>query len=288
MSQTRPCDHCGHDYHFSQSLCPHCARPANYPNVYAAQDGAEVAALEDRYQNANHAAQARGAETLRAVEGFEAEMRNTRAVIARSPEELQWLITSDREGYASYYELVAAGVRFPSGNKWDTLRPLADDALFPYYKEKIRFAALTLDSRGLPNFGDYFLVLRTDMIAHRASVFEENSVLFFSKHFRRDLDDEPRLPRGYRATWDERGKLCVAKLADRIDAVTPPGAYSSLLLQPGSTSEDDDFVEVHVWGPMTIRTVERVIPNKPTRHASRKIKNRAMEQRLAKYGVTLG
>jgi hypothetical protein len=119
-------------------------------------------------------------------------------------------------------------------------------------------------------------------------VFEENSVIFFSKHFRRDLDDEPRLPRGYRATWGERGKLCVAKLAERIDAATSPGAYSGLLLRPGSTSEDGDFVEVHVWGPMTIRTVERVISNKPTRHTSRKIKNRATEQRLTKFGVTLG
>jgi hypothetical protein len=256
--------------------------------VYAAQDDGEAAALEDRYQHAMHMAHSRGAGTLRAVESFEAEMLNTRAVIARSPEELQRLITSDREGYASYYELVTAGARFPSGNKWDSLRPLADDALFPYYKEKIRFAALTLDGRGLPGFGDYFLVLRTDMIAHRASVYEENSVLFFSKHFRRDLDDEPRLPRGYRAVWEERGRLCVAKLADKIDDATPPGAYSAILLRPGSTSEDDDFVEVHVWGPMTIRTVEHVFHNKPTRHTSRKIKNRALEQRLAKFNVSLG
>jgi hypothetical protein len=288
VSQTRTCGHCGHGYHFSHSLCPHCARPANYPNVYAAQDEDEVAALEDRYRDARRAAQARGGETLRAVEAFEAELRNTRAVIARSPEELQRLVTSDREGYASFYELIAAGIRFPSGNRWDTLRPLADDALFPYYKEKIRFAALTLDGRGLPGFGDYFLVLRTDMIEHRASVFEENSVLFFSKNFRRDLDGEPRLPRGYRATWEERGKLCVAKLAERIDDATPPGAYSGILLRPGSASEDDDFVEVHVWGQMTIRTVEHVISAKPTRRTAREITNRANKQRLAKFGVTLG
>jgi hypothetical protein len=256
--------------------------------VYAARDGGEVAALEGRYRDAKHAAQTRGAEALRAVESFEAEISKTRAVIARSPEELQRLTTSDREGYASYYELVEAGVKFPSGNKWDNLRSQTDDTLFPNYGKRIRFAALTLDGRGLPNFGDYFLVLRTDMIEHRASVFEENSVIFFSKHFRRELDDEPRLPRGYRAPWGERGKLCVAKLADRIDAVTPRGAYSAILLRPGPASEGDDFVEVHVWGPMTIRTVERVIPNKPTRHASRKIIDRAIGQRLAKFGVTLG
>lgn len=281
MSQTRPCDHCGHGFHISRQLCPHCARPALYGNVFAAEDPDEVAALGRRYDEAKRAAGSRGADVLRAVESFEAGISNTRAVIARSDGEVQRLSTSDNEIYASYYELIAAGVRVPSGNKWDSLRPSADPALFPYYADKIRFAALTLDGRGLPSYGGSFLVLRTDMIAHRTSVYEENSLLFFSKHFRPGLDDEPRLPRGYRAPWAERARLCVAKLADRIDGATPPGAYSGILLRPGPTSEDDDFVEVHVWGPMTIRTVEQIISNKPTRHTARKIKHRANKQRLA-------
>lgn len=288
VSNIRPCDFCGHSYHFPQHLCPHCARPANYPNVFAAQDADEVAALQERYQEARRVAESRGTGTLRAVEVFEAEISNSRAVIARSAGEFQRLSTSDNEGYASYYELIEAGVRFPSDNKWDAIRPLADEALFPYYRDKIRFAALTMDGRGLPNFGECFLVLRTEMIAHRATVYEENSVLFFSQHFKAGLNEAIRLPRGYRATWAERGKLCVAKLAGRIDGATPPGAYSGILLRQGSASEDDDFVEVHVWGPMTIRTVERVIFNKPTRRTAREITNRANKQRMAKFGVTLG
>lgn len=288
MSQKRPCEHCGHSYHFSQHLCPHCARPANYPNVFAAEDPDEADALQRRYDEAKADAQSRGAETLRAVEGFEAEVSGSRAVIARSVAELQRLSTSDNEGYATYYDLVGAEVRFPSGDKWDDLRQVADPALFPHYKDKIRFAALTLDGAGLPNFGECFLVLRTEMIAHRASAFEENSLLFFSKHFRPGINELTRLPRGYRATWGERAKLCVAKLADRIDGGTGHGAYSGLLLRQGSTPDEDDFVEVHVWGPMTIRTIEQVLFNKPSRHAAREITNRANKQRLAKFGVTVG
>ena len=293
MSQTRRCDYCGHDYHFSKPLCPHCARPSNYPNVYAAQDGEEVAALRQRYHEAKRAARSRGEETLRAVENFEDEISNSRAVIARPAGELQRLSTSDNEGYATYYKLTEAEVRFPSGDKWDTLRPLADVALFPHYKDKIRFAALTLDGAGLSSFGECFLVLRTEMIAHRTSVFDENSVLFFSKHFNPGVffsnqsNPPTPLPRGHRATWDERGKLCVAKLAGRIDGAMTPGAYSGLLLRQGSTPEEDDFVEVHVWGPMTIRTVEQVFLDESTSRTARKIINRAIKQRLAKFGVTL-
>jgi len=284
----RACDHCGHDFHISRQLCPHCARPALYGNVFAAEDPDEVAALRGRYDEARRAAQARGAGVLPAVESFETEVSNSRAVVARPAGEFQRLSTGDNEIYATHYELIEAGVRFPSGNKWDALRPVADESLFPYYRDKIRFAALTLDCQGLPGYGQCFLVLRTDMIAHRASVYEENSVRFFSKRFRPGLDDEPRLPRGYRATWGERGKLSVAKLAEKIDASTPPGAYSGILLRPGSASEDDDFVEVHVWGPMTIRTLERVIFDKPTSRTARELTNRANKQRMAKFGVTLG
>jgi hypothetical protein len=60
------------------------------------------------------------------------------------------------------------------------------------------------------------------------------------------------------------------------------------LLREGSTPEEDEFVEVHVWGPMTIRTIERAIFNKPTSRRAREITNRANKQRLAKFGVTLG
>ena len=288
VSLERPCEHCGHGYHFSQHLCPHCARPANFPNVFAAEDPDEAAALQGRYDKAKADAQSRGTEALRALEDFEAEVSNSRAVIARSAAEFQRLSTSDKEGYATYYELVGAEARFASGDKWDDIRQAADPVLFPHYKDKIRFAALTLDGAGLQSFGECFLVLRTEMIAHRATVFEENSLLFFSKHFRPGINESIRLPRGYRATWGERAKLCVAKLADRIDGGTERGAYSGLLLRQGSTPDEDDFVEVHVWGPMTIRTIEHVFFNKPSRHAVREITNRANKQRLTKFGVTIG
>jgi hypothetical protein len=287
VSQTRPCDHCGHSFHISKQLCPHCARPALYGNVFAAEDPDEIAALQQRYDEAKLAAQSRGARALRVVESFEAEISNTRAVIARSAGELQRLSTSDNEVYATFYQWLKAGVRIPAGEKWDTLRSVADEALFPNYKEHISFAALSLDGMGLPNYGECFIVLRTEMIAHRASVFEENSVIFM-KHHGVKMEEAHKLPRGYRATWDGRGKLCVAKLAGRIDDATPPVAYSGILLRQGSTSEDDDFVEAHVWGPMTIRTIERVIFNKPTSRAARDITNRANKQRMAKFGVTLG
>lgn len=90
-------------------------------------------------------------------------------------------------------------------------------------------------------------------------------------------------PRGHRATWSERARLCVAKLADRIKPTIRREQFSQLLLHPGRSPKQDGFVEVHIWGPMTIRTIGRILVRKQRRQASR----RALRDRLRAFGVEL-
>lgn len=110
-------------------------------------------------------------------------------------------------------------------------------------------AALSLDGNVLKSYGDCSWVLREDMIAHRASLFEENSVLFM-EHHDVAIAEAHKLPRGHRAVWAERSKLCVAKLAAKIGHETTDAEFPKLLLRDGRTPEGDEFVEVHVGGPM--------------------------------------
>lgn len=83
--------------------------------------------------------------------------------------------------------------------------------------------------------------------------------------------------------WSERGKLCVAKLGGMIEPATVGDRFSQLLLENGPTPEEDRFMEVHIWGPMTIRTVERILVKKLHRQASRK----SLRDRLKGLGVEL-
>ena len=242
----------------------------------AAQATSERQALDRRYQEALREAESRGARAV--VETFEAATQGSRAVMARPLRELDRLASSDRELLSTYYNLLQAEVRLPHGNDWDLLRGIADEALFPGYKEHIRFAALSLDGAGLPHYGDCSFVLRESMIAHRASVYEENSALALKKH-----RYEP--PAGHRATWDERGKLCVAKHGREIEAATRPEQFAGLLLAPGPTPDEDRFVEVHIWGPMSMRTVERVLAS-PPRKGPRSIW-KALRDRLKQVGADL-
>jgi hypothetical protein len=237
-----------------------------------------------RYESAIADAGARGCKTN--VDEFEAAVSISRAVIARPLIEADRLATGAHELYATFYELVDSGIRLPFGGKWDLLRRIADDAMFLNYERRIRFAALTLDSVGLSNYGECSLILRDDMIRHRASVFEENSVLFVKSHLDLRADDPTRLPRGYRANWRDRPKLCVSKLAARLDRDSRSESYAGILLRQGKSSEEDEFVEVHIWGPLTIRSIERVVVRKEGRNPSRAILG-ALRQRLERFGIEL-
>ena len=141
------CGYCGHEVPLSWNHCPHCARPGLFPNVRAAQIPAEQQALERRYQAALRDASSRGADAE--VVKFEAAVARSKAVRALQLRELDRLASSDKELFPTFYGLLSAEVRLPHGNQWDLLRRVADEALFPGYKEEIRFAALWLEGAGL-------------------------------------------------------------------------------------------------------------------------------------------
>jgi hypothetical protein len=280
MPATRDCEFCHNALPRAASVCPHCGQPGLFPNVSDAEDEAERTALDRRSQAALIHSATRGAE--QALKDFEAAAANSKAVLARSPGELLRLATSDHELYATFYELIGAGVRLPTGDQWDFRRQMADAALFPGYFKQIRFAALSLDGVGLSNFGSCSIVLRTDMIAHRTSVLEENSVIFAERHG--VGTNQGAVPSGYRASWSDRAKLCGAKLHERIDAATRPDEYSRLLMRQGTTSEDDEFVEAHVFGPMTVRTIEQVTVSKRKKRADN-VNIKRLTEELGKFGI---
>ncbi|WP_437577727.1 zinc ribbon domain-containing protein [Sorangium sp. So ce887] len=280
--QELPCPACGHEIPASAERCPHCARPGLFPNVRAVTQPEETAAFDARFRDARDEASARG--LLALFEEFMVALDDSKAVIARPLREAQRLASSHKEGYATYYQLTDAEVRLPDGNEWDFLRRQADEALFPGYKEKIRFAALTLDAVGLSNYGDCSMTLRTSMVAHRTTVLEENSAVFI-KHRSVKMVDASICARGHRTTWDDRAKICAVKLGCELNPGTTRDQFPSLLLRQGATSDDDHFVEAHVYGPMTIRTFERVAVTRQGKRRSTKIILRALKADLAKCGV---
>jgi hypothetical protein len=212
------------------------------------------------------------------------DLRSSTAVISRWLSDVERLIGSEHNLLWTYHKQVQARVRVPNDSRWDGPRRLAEEAIFPGYKEEIHFAALSLDDRGLPGYGEIFLVLRSSMIAHRTTVFEENNVLFMDRRDPR-FSQMSLLEPGYRAPWADRAKLCITKLGARLQPCTSDEDFPALLLRTGATTADDDFVEAHVFGPISILTVEKVVMARPGSGRAALVKQRAWGEKLRKHHV---
>lgn len=273
------CTRCAEQISPRDERCPHCGEPLTVPNVRAAEDPAEIATLDARYHSAVKKVPTAAKPELAAFE--DAMTQRSKAVFNRWGTELARLAASDREMYASFYQLVGAQTRAPSDNRWDAIREAVDSRLFNYYKEQVRFAALTLDGRGLTSYGDCSIVLKETMIATRASVFEENTVVFMQRHDVRLTGD---IPTGFRAPWRHRGRLAVAKLAVDLRAGMTDVDFAALLLRNGANSGDDDYIEVHIYGPLTIRAVEAVHLTNP---GATGVRIKALQHKLKQLGIPM-
>lgn len=279
------CPICSEEVRDFERDCPVCHHSCGYPNVRAAEKPEEVKALEERLRKAETEAAGRGCEPVLAA--FRDAVRGSAAVLCRSLSITKSLVSSDSEMYASYYDLIGMGARRPEDTPIEIKRQLADDILFPHYREKIRFAALSLNGVGITRFGECSIVFKGAAVQERATVFEENSL-----HFAEKLDLGVRrhnVPPGFRAVWGRRDELAGAKLEHALQPDMAPDAFQSVILKEGGTSEEDSFIEVHIWGPLHRKGIARVtiaVPKGPSpRHRSDKAMLRELERLLKPIGV---
>lgn len=116
-----PCLYCGKDVLVTEPQCLHCAVPVGcpvppkcYPNVNEAELPNNELELEKRYAYALTKAQGRGCQAL--LQAFESLIESkSKAVISRSLGETERLVTSDKQLYATYHQLIDAEQRIPDG-----------------------------------------------------------------------------------------------------------------------------------------------------------------------------
>lgn len=257
----RTCEFCTYSMSLESRFCPHCGRPQLFPNVERAKIDAEREELEKRYQSALKKAEKQTSAAV--VQAFESLLKATQAVMTCRLKDVETLISSDSELFTTYYKLIHVTF-LPGGGEWDQWRQTAEVAIFGVQNvSEIRFAALSADGAGLTNYKDCecFVHLREDMIGHRATAFEENNVLLFRRLLPKMKQGYP--PPGHMAPWENRHKLCMAKLHGKIQDGMANSDFAAILMKNGVTPADDDFVEVHIFGPMTRRTFAKIVVAKP-------------------------
>jgi hypothetical protein len=127
-------------------------------------------------------------------------------------------------------------------------------------------------------------VLREGVIEDRSTVFEENSLDFCEKH---DLGvKKHKVPAGFRATWQRRDQIAAAKLADSLAPDTPTDAFPGILSKVGTPPARDEFVEVHIYGPLHRRSIAKAVIKRP-KHAPDVVLVEAMDSQLTSVGATI-
>lgn len=282
MPEPFPCPRCRDDVPPSIDYCLRCNQRVPPPNVRTAEATREIAALQKRYRKSvSDAADRKAIQSLRRFETM--LQKDSRAVIARTPADLFVLVLSTHQTLSRYHELARTEIRVPKGELWDRRRQEADAALFTGYEDKLHFAALTLDGQGLTNYGSCSIVLRATDIADRASAMVMNSVLLKEKYPGRQSSPN-RIPLGYRSNWEARFKLSIAKLGKKIGRGTRKDRFPGILLRRGADTADDEFIEVQIWGPVTVKAVQTVTFDTVTFEED-VIRRCAIEERLAPFGV---
>jgi hypothetical protein len=261
--------------------CPVCGRDNGCPNIRAAALKTETEALSERLRQAEVSARARGC--LDILNRFGVAVLSSKAVLSRSLGVVHDIVKSDDVAWVSFHKQVSSGSRMPEHNGWDQGRTAAESTILPIFYDQISFAALSLDGKGVTSFGAYSIVLREDATALRASVFQENPFLFNQKH--KIIAGQPP-PRGYKATWLERHILAKAKLQHLLNSLTTPDQFAGILMTQASPPKDADFIEVHIFGGIHRRAIERVIGPIPKSRADRLLL-KSVERRLNEIGVHL-
>ena len=243
------CPHCGEVVEYWQVNC-RCGEFVGFPNYRAAT--AEYDELEKRARAAHDDATTRGLATL--LVKLEALATSSQPVIAMGFAACDDILRSGK--YRNYDQRVESGERDPAKAPDHADRQMVGARLFPQYGKHIHYAALSPDGRGLTRYGTVAVRWKvTDFyLGRRVSLLEENSFTFYDHH---GLGARGAvIPPGYRATWEERGKLVIAKLAARLTAATSEGSLAGLLLQAGGTRIDHDYVEIAIFADTGLDTVD--------------------------------
>lgn len=232
--------------------CVACGTEAGFPNVRAAESPDEVTALQLRYQNERSLAEKE--DYLNQHEQFVLALGHSRAVIGMPISRLQPLI-ADPHALLSTYALQLEGQsRVPVDNRFDRQRSSVEGAFFPDYYKQIRFAALSLKDVGHVAYGRCSVAIKDSSIQARASVFESPLFAFAEKH-KVTLGGD--IPAGHRASWSQRARLAAIKFSRRISSAATIDEMQSLLL-PQSDDTLSDCVEVHVFGSISLHSIEKI------------------------------
>jgi len=276
---TLVCPNCGAQVDIHLPNCPDCRTFVGYPNIRRAEGMRP--ALEANYRAALADALARGVSNL--VAQLETLLQGAVATINVSPKILASMALD--HPYLGYHHALEQGLRLKAEDIYHAHRLASDAKLHPGYEKDIIYAALSPDGRGLTGYGEITLGLRENIVARRASLLRENAFDFYERYHlgERDATEEP----GWRAVWADRALLGIAQLEPLLTTALSAAALPALALSVGATRHDDQFIEVHVFDPISAQGLDSVSLDQALTDVDARDEWDFAQNRLARRGVAV-
>ena len=251
------CLHCGREFAQHLDRCQHCHTDVGSPNVRAASDPREIEALNQLYLAAIADARRRGCESV--LNRFERETASSRAVVCKKYLQLAGIIAPDYGSWVipNYYQQIDGGARAPDDAKWDWQRA-QERRWFPNYVHHINYGVLTLNDSGASGWGEvapYSVNGRSKGGPLSANRMQSTSPSEFqmTSRFHQVIEHHGATAEDYVSPNFSASILCD----------TPVERFPEILLKQGDSKDDADFVEVHIYGTLTLESVARVrVPRK--------------------------
>lgn len=252
------CSECKATLHYAEERCPRCHHAVDPPNRRKAMRVHELEALNTRYASAMAMARSNGLSCI--ADMFQKRVKHSRAIINVTITFLSQFISQFDALYSSYNSLTTAKVRKLAQEIHHRMRTEVEAKLFPGYGNKIIYAAVYLDGKGLYSYGAYGMLVHQLVLEKRASVLEENSFTMIER-----LKPGPGMdiPPGHRAIWQYRDLLAVAKLTPSMSATLTEEQFTQLLLKCDGDRHTDEFMEVHIFGELDLQCFDGIVA--PTR-----------------------
>ncbi len=250
------CTHCGNLLSESLRHCPTCQTDAGAPNVRACLTQENMKSLKRRFDYAK--TQATDKKCSKEFSKLSKLIKDESGVVIAMPAGVaRDLVDDTKELYVNYEKLVGSNVRKPAGPESDRQRSVVGGMIFGTYANNIIYGALSLTTKGLPTYGEVYCRLRNKTIENRTSLLETNSFKFVEDH---DIRSDGGFPGGYRASWEHRYMLVLAKLADRLmKDQTRENWQELLIVSNGQDRKADDFVEAHIFEGFDRNAIESMV-----------------------------
>jgi hypothetical protein len=256
LSPEDTCSECGATLSAARRHCPTCRADAGAPNVRACRIDENLQALFARYDASRSQAAALGCS--REFKDLEVIIEKRSGVVISTPAGIARSILEDPNFiYTGYEQLVGVNARKPAASDNDRHRCAVGGLLFGSYANRIVYGTLSLTKDGLSTYGDVHCRLRSVTIEKRTSFLEVNSYKFVKDHCIKPGD---KLPVGYRACWNHRHRLVLAKLANSLSKGQTETDWQTILIQSdGQNRENDEFVEAHIYEGFDKNAIESLV-----------------------------